>query len=1118
MCRSTCFFLFVVSSLLTVNTAANTAAHAQAPVTRAGRWEFSFAGPRGLQLSFDGVPILRQSSLNVVKPGWTGSLYSQAATTHKVQARKDGDTTVVTIDGANDLFSAHYDVTLRPDHTATLALTYRLQQEVPAELEYCAGYFNANLITRRRFTADTATGLREGVIPFVPASTDQQKNDLAPNWRRLTFDSRLGEFTVRVQSDEPRVLFFDARRDPQPWAQDAPIFWLGLGSPARPLPPLREQRVVLDLALVPNRSGEGSTRRHGDTEESKNGGSLAEGAAASVNFRLASDATAPSTGHQVIRSSRHQVQDAVDPRGRAPLVIPRPKETQHQAKSCPLSSRHRIVVFGPPEAKQAAEALQRELGERWKLTLPVEPRERAGSATTLLLQSRSAPSRRPAAKSAVWRDSPEGYSLETRRDQVCVEAGTPAGAFYGVQTLLQLLRHSSRGRVEVAGARIADWPSFPFRGVHMFPSGADPGFASKLVDRVIARHKLNRVVLEVENARWKSHPELHNALGATPEQLAALADQSRARFVEVIPLVQSLGHAQWMFEGGHYRHLAEDPDEPYAYCPSNPKSYELLFDIYEEAIRLFRPRTFHIGHDEVTNKGRFPHDEVCREKGLNRIFAEDVARLTEFLKERGIRPMLWGDMLLHASEASDAGNAATVEAARELRSLMPKEAVIADWHYAGVTVFPSLPLIRQSGLDVVAAGWWNPLNVAYLARSAGGAGALGLLQTTWVGRYPTEKVLANEARQFVAMLLAAEYAWSGRSDLPDEWEYTPGEEFARAWTAAPPEDTVRPGTLVPLDAAAWLTTTDAVGRVGWLGLGPEHDLSALTGGRVRLHDWQFELPPGRAAALPSRLGDAVAPSSVEVTVDRPAAEVGLLNATGWRVPNGTRVARMTVTYEDGATRDLELTTGRNTAAWTDVRAVAEAPVAWRGRTRSGAPVALRLTRWQNPRPEVYIRSLRFEPVDPEAAWTLFGLTLLDPVQERKRGADRLPRRLLAGRAAIFNGADLAQGFFQGTIDRQQLVEPGPSISRHDGRLVGDQRNAFRTQHSHLAPAGRDRPHPGHVQELQLLGVQQHPLGPRLLQTRQQPGQLCLEVRSGRIVQLAPQLQDDGRRRLIQLNR
>src|SRR5689334_15002138 len=107
---------------------------AQVQATHVGRWQFSFAGPRGMQLTFDGVPVIRQSTLNVVKPNWTGGLYSQAATTHRIQTRAEGESRVVTIQGGNDLFAARYEVTLRPDNTATIAFTYQLLQDVPAEL------------------------------------------------------------------------------------------------------------------------------------------------------------------------------------------------------------------------------------------------------------------------------------------------------------------------------------------------------------------------------------------------------------------------------------------------------------------------------------------------------------------------------------------------------------------------------------------------------------------------------------------------------------------------------------------------------------------------------------------------------------------------------------------------------------------------------------------------------------------------------------------------------------------------------------------------------------------------------------------------------------------------
>ena len=58
---------------------------------------------------------------------------------------------------------------------------------------------------------------------------------------------------------------------------------------------------------------------------------------------------------------------------------------------------------------------------------------------------------------------------------------------------------------------------------------------------------------------------------------------------------------------------AEDakPNEFYyhSYCPSNPKSYEILFDIIDEVIEVFKPEEYvHMGHDEVYQLGVCP---VC---------------------------------------------------------------------------------------------------------------------------------------------------------------------------------------------------------------------------------------------------------------------------------------------------------------------------------------------------------------------------------------------------------------------------------------------------------------------------------------------------------------------------
>jgi len=65
------------------------------------------------------------------------------------------------------------------------------------------------------------------------------------------------------------------------------------------------------------------------------------------------------------------------------------------------------------------------------------------------------------------------------------------------------------------------------------------------------------------------------------ESLVTLADQYG---LEIVPEVQSLTHSYYIASA--HRELAEDPDMtwPDSYCPSNPDSYKLLFEILDEYI------------------------------------------------------------------------------------------------------------------------------------------------------------------------------------------------------------------------------------------------------------------------------------------------------------------------------------------------------------------------------------------------------------------------------------------------------------------------------------------------------------------------------------------------------
>jgi hypothetical protein len=67
---------------------------------------------------------------------------------------------------------------------------------------------------------------------------------------------------------------------------------------------------------------------------------------------------------------------------------------------------------------------------------------------------------------------PEGYVLHADKSGVLIAGNDARGAFYGLQSLRQLIRRNC-GTVSIQGAHIVDWPHMPFRGVKLFLPGRD---------------------------------------------------------------------------------------------------------------------------------------------------------------------------------------------------------------------------------------------------------------------------------------------------------------------------------------------------------------------------------------------------------------------------------------------------------------------------------------------------------------------------------------------------------------------------------------------------------------------------------------------------------------------
>ena len=96
----------------------------------------------------------------------------------------------------------------------------------------------------------------------------------------------------------------------------------------------------------------------------------------------------------------------------------------------------------------------------------------------------------------ITRESPgkEGYVLEVNKNKAIVAGWDESGAFYGLQSLRQLV-HEADG-FELVGVHVRDWPSTPFRGIRLYIPGPEHiSFFKRFLRDFMALYKFNKVII-----------------------------------------------------------------------------------------------------------------------------------------------------------------------------------------------------------------------------------------------------------------------------------------------------------------------------------------------------------------------------------------------------------------------------------------------------------------------------------------------------------------------------------------------------------------------------------------------------------------------------------------------
>ncbi len=677
------------------------------------------------------------------------------------------------------------------------------------------------------------------------------------------------------------------------------------------------------------------------------------------------------------------VPDAWAPPSGRPIIIPQPRTLTYLDRAFALTDQTRIVVGDEAAAEDlyAARDLNEEIRARTGRSLPVVKAGAVTEARDVIVLGEPAVNSwaqslgaREGLRVSAADPGPEGYALKIVPGLILAVGSDRRGTYYAAQTLRQLLVPASGGW-GFQGAEIRDWPVHQVRAVHILLDNASDEFHVALIARIFSKFKFNTIVAESEYVRWESARPLWQPNGASTEEVRTLLRAAREHHIEVIPLIQTLGHAEWLYANNQNLDLLEIPPQQsnarYVYNPLNPRVYEVLFPILDEAVKLFRPRYLHIGHDEVRNVVPFPFSAEGKRLGFGELFVRDTLAIHEFLKGRGVGTMMWGDVLL------------TNEFAREIERL-PREIVMVDWQYQEASRYPSLGRFKQWGFPTIAATWWKPENIARFAQEGDRQDVLGMLRTTWTGHFQNRSALERQYQQIYTYLTAAASFWNPRAQPGGRpGAYDAAARFRQEWQARPSRTDPVPGALVDLGGAATRSHVDERGG-GWIGKGRDFDLRALAPGRRRLGGILFEiLDPAKSRGrsvilLRGRREELRAlPARVRVPVGRRATTIGILHATPFPADRfGQEIGTYTLRYEDGTGESIPILYRRHIGSWLDEPISIDQEIAWSGRTLSGLEVRLSLLRWVNPHPEKVIASIEFASHGTDATPAIFAVTLL----------------------------------------------------------------------------------------------------------------------------------------------
>ena len=324
---------------------------------------------------------------------------------------------------------------------------------------------------------------------------------------------------------------------------------------------------------------------------------------------------------------------------------------------------------------------------------------------------------------------------------VHVTGGDGEGLRYGVQTLRQIIRQC--GRV-LPVLDIEDRPAYRMRVYSLdVTRGRVPTMEwLKHWADILAFYKFNQLQLYIEHSfafdgmseSWRGKSPLR------PQDIMDFDAYCARLGIELVPSISTFGHHYTNLRTRGLRDLGEfpeDADRPYSFIErqehhtlnvTHPKAFEFSTGLIDSYADLFRSDKFNIGADETFDLGKGRSRDLAGQRGVADMYADYLIRLCDHVRERGGRPMYWGDIAVSMPEVLER---------------LPEDGILLNWLYDPKVGEEKVRLVAETGARQVvcaAVQAWNSLipnidgawrNISRLSAFGMKYHAVGAMVTDW---------------------------------------------------------------------------------------------------------------------------------------------------------------------------------------------------------------------------------------------------------------------------------------------------------------------------------------------------------------------------------------------------